>query len=285
MAECVAEAIGGYDLHTHSVISDGTTSPTEIASEAARLGLEGFSLTDHDTIVGWPEARSAAEKHGIEFVPGIEITTTYEHRSRHLLAYGIDPQAEALFSELDRVRDARHSRAKQMVALISEDFQISWEKVLGDDGTVTMGRPHIADALVEAGYFPDRSTVFAEILHPRSRYYIPTYALETVEAIRLVRAAGGLPVLAHPAAVRQRTPVSVDAVTRLAAAGLWGIELAHPENRPDWIPPLRDSATRLGLEVTGASDFHGDGKPNRLGECRTDKSVVDRMRALVATPR
>lgn len=285
MAGCVAEAIGGYDLHTHSVISDGTTRPAEIAAEAANRGLNGFSLTDHDTILGWDEARDAAAEHGIEFVPGIEITTTHDHRSRHLLAYGIDPNAEELFAALGKVRSARHTRAKLMVDLLAADFSISWQDVLGDDGTVTVGRPHIADALVEAGYFTDRSTVFEEILHPRSRYYVPTFALDTVDAIALVRQAGGLPVLAHPAALRQRLPVSQAAIRILAHAGLWGIELAHPENRADWIPPLREVALELGLEITGSSDYHGEGKPNRLGECRTETTVVDRLRALVATPR
>lgn len=279
------EVTGGYDLHTHSVISDGTTRPSEIAAEAAALGLEGFALTDHDTISGWDEARDAASDLGLDFLPGIEVTTTHEHRSRHLLGYGIDPNFEELFVELDRVRNARDARARHMVDLLSKDFSISWEKVMSDASTITVGRPHIADALVNAGYFVDRSTVFNEILHPRSPYYVPTYALDTVEAIKLVRAAGGLSVLAHPAALRQRKPVSAHTVRQLTNAGLWGIELEHPENRPDWIPELRKAATELGLETTGASDYHGIGKPNRLGECRTDRAVVERMRALVATPR
>lgn len=275
----------GYDLHTHSLISDGTTRPAEIAAEAAALGLAGFSLTDHDTIDGWDEARAAAAEGGIDFVPGIEITTKYDWKSRHLLGYGIDPAAGELFAALARVREARLGRAREMVQLLAHDYRLTWDDVVGEFEATTVGRPHIADALVTAGYFVDRSAAFADVLHPRSKYYVPTYALDTVDAIGLVRAAGGFPVLAHPVAERQRTPTPVDAVRAFARAGLGGIELNHPENRVDWLPPLREAADELGLKVTGASDYHGAGKPNRLGERTTPAETVERIRAGIATPR
>ncbi|MGO2139081.1 MAG: PHP domain-containing protein [Leucobacter sp.] len=275
----------GYDLHTHSLISDGTTRPAEIAAEAAALGLAGFSLTDHDTIDGWDEARAAAAEGGIDFVPGIEITTKYDWKSRHLLGYGIDPAAGELFAALARVREARLGRAREMVQLLAHDYRLTWDDVVGEFEATTVGRPHIADALVTAGYFVDRSAAFADVLHPRSKYYVPTYALDTVDAIGLVRAAGGFPVLAHPVAERQRTPTPVDAVRAFARAGLGGIELNHPENREDWLPPLREAADELGLTVTGASDYHGAGKPNRLGERTTPAETVERIRAGIATPR
>ncbi|MFC5338604.1 PHP domain-containing protein [Leucobacter denitrificans] len=284
MTSSAVELSGGYDLHTHSLISDGTTRPAEIAAEAAALGLEGFSLTDHDTIEGWDEARTAARAHGIDFLPGIEVTTRHNWKSRHLLGYGVDPRADELFEGLQRVRDARFTRARRMVELLAADFDISWEYVMGSTETIAVGRPHIADALVEAGYFADRSQVFAEVLHPRSPYYVPTYALEMPDAIALVRRAGGLPVLAHPVAVRQSTPVTPAIVRELVEAGLWGIELEHPENREDWLPPLRKVAAELGLEVTASSDYHGEGKPNRLGEKRSSRDLVERIRSQVATP-
>ena len=275
----------GYDLHTHSSISDGTTRPAEIAAAAAGIGLAGFALTDHDTIDGWDEAREAAAAHGLGFLPGIEVTTKHGHRSRHLLGYGIDPAAGELFTALARVREARLGRAREMVELLGADYALSWDDVVGESEAATIGRPHIADALVAAGYFADRSAAFAEILHPRSRYYVPTYALEMTDAIALVRAAGGLPVLAHPVAERQRTPTQPEAVREFASAGLAGIELEHPENRVDWLPPLREVAAELDLIVTGSSDFHGAGKPNRLGEFTTPVATVERIRAAVATPR
>ncbi|MBL3698345.1 PHP domain-containing protein [Leucobacter luti] len=274
----------GYDLHTHSVHSDGTTRPAEIAAEAAAIGLAGFALTDHDTIGGWAEARAAAAAARVEFIPGIEITSQHRGRSRHLLGYGIDPAAGELFAALDVVRAARLDRAREMVRRVSRDYAIRWEDVVGEEDARTVGRPHIADALVASGYFADRTTVFERVLHPRSEYYIGTYAIETDDAIRMVRAAGGRAVLAHPAATRQRRPVNATELSELATAGLWGVELDHPENRPEWLPPLVAAVAQLSLETTGASDYHGAGKANRLGERRTLAAVVARLRAGLTTP-
>ncbi len=275
----------GFDLHTHSVHSDGTTSPSEIVAAAAAIGLPGFALTDHDTISGWDEARDAATARGIDFLPGMEITTEHDGRSRHLLAYGIDPAAGELFAALALVRSARLERAREMVRRVSRDYRISWDDVVGAEDARTVGRPHIADALVAAGYFADRGMAFERVLFPGSPYYLGTYAIATRDAIRMVRAAGGRAVLAHPAALRQRRPVRPEELAALAAEGLWGVELEHPEHREDWVPPLREAAERLGLAATGASDFHGAGKPNELGECTTPESVVARLRDGLATPR
>ncbi|MFV0433732.1 MAG: PHP domain-containing protein [Leucobacter sp.] len=274
----------GFDLHTHSVFSDGTTRPGTIAREAAELGLAGFALTDHDTVGGWDEAREGARAAGIELLPGIEITTKHAGRSRHLLGYGIEPESDELLAALAEVRESRLTRAREMVRRLSAHYAITWEAVVGEEDARTVGRPHIADALVAGGYFADRSTVFAETLHPASPYYLGTHAIETAEAIRLVRAAGGVAVLAHPVALRQRRPTSVAELRQLAAAGLWGVELDHPENRVDWLPPLETAAAELGLAVTGSSDYHGAGKPNRLGERTTPVAVVERLRELVAVP-
>ncbi|MBC9944497.1 PHP domain-containing protein [Leucobacter sp. cx-328] len=275
----------GFDLHTHSVFSDGTTRPSEIAADVAALGLSGFALTDHDTIDGWEEAREAAAMHGIDFLPGIEITTKFAGRSPHLLGYGISPDDDELFDALAVVRRARLTRASKMVDLIKKDFAITWEDVLGSEDARTVGRPHIADALVRAGYFVDRSAVFAELLYPGSPYYIGTLAMDTAEAIRLVREAGGVPVIAHPAANRQSEAIPLADLAALAAAGLWGIELDHPENRAEWIPELRVGSAEIGLIPTGSSDFHGAGKPNRLGDFTTPETTVAAIRKMTATPR
>ena len=285
-----------YDLHTHSVHSDGTTTPAEIAREAAELGLAGFALTDHDTTRGWSEAREAAEELGIEFLPGMEITTRDEGRSTHLLAYGLDPAHGELADALATVRAARLERAREMVRLLGADFEIDWPAVVGDleerlaqdlesPHDRTFGRPHIADALVAAGYSPSRTEAFAGVLGPGSPYYLPTYAIETADAIRMVRAAGGVPVLAHPAAGRHSRPVDPAALERFALAGLWGLELEHPENRPDWLPGLRSLADEHGLRITGASDYHGAGKANRLGERTSPAEIWSDIRALAAVPR
>lgn len=274
-----------YDLHTHSVRSDGTTTPAEIAEEAASIGLAGFALTDHDTVEGWAEARAAAAESGIDFLPGMEITTRDAGRSTHLLAYGIDPEAPELMAALARVREARVGRAREMVGLLSADYAIDWASVLEDGDDRTVGRPHIADALVTAGYFLDRTAAFADVLRPGSPYYLPTYAIETEDAIRMVRDAGGVPVLAHPAAGRHSRAVDTGALQRFVDAGLWGIELEHPENRAEWLPQLAELASRHGLHATGASDYHGAGKANRLGECTSSAETWQAIRALAAVKR
>lgn len=277
-----------YDLHTHSSVSDGTTTPTEIASEVLSAGLAGFSLTDHDTTDGWDEARTAATQFGVDFLPGLEMTTNFRGRSIHLLGYGVDSRDERLREELTTLVNSRHERAKIMIERLRRDFLLDWDSVLepvAARGRITVGRPHLADALVGAGFFATRSEVFEGVLSTRSQYYVPTYATETSAAIALVREAGGFPVLAHPAAFRMRKPVDASAIELFAAQGLGGIELRHPENREDWLPPIREVAERQGLLVTGSSDYHGVGKPNRLGEQSSPASAVETIRAQVASPR
>jgi len=283
-----------FDLHTHSALSDGTTSPSDIAHEAREVGLAGFALTDHDSIAGWDEARDAAHAVGLEFLPGMEVTTQHGYRSTHLLAYGLDLSRGGLARALTRVRESRVRRAEEMVRLLSDDFDIDWETVFGspeegaegerEPATRVVGRPHIADALVEGGYFSDRSAAFASVLRPGSPYYLPTYAIETTGAISMVREAGGVPVLAHPAAGRHSHPLDPSALKRFVDAGLWGIELDHPENRTEWLPELEDLAHRFGLQVTGASDYHGEGKPNRLGERSSDRALWEAIRSEAAIP-
>ena len=271
-----------YDLHTHSLHSDGTTAPAEIAVEAASVGLAGFSLTDHDTVEGWNGARAAAAAAGVDFLPGMEITTKHDYRSTHLLAYGFEPTAPELTAALARVRHSRHGRAREMVTRLAADFDIDWHSIIEGGEDRTLGRPHIADALVGAGYYADRGAAFDDVLHPRSPYYVPTYAIETEDAIRMVLQAGGVPVLAHPAAGRMSRPVDLSALERFVEAGLWGIELDHPENREDWLPPLASFAASHGLHVTGASDYHGAGKANRLGERTSSVETWQAIRGLAA---
>lgn len=277
---------GRYDLHTHSYLSDGTTSPTEIAEEVARAGLTGFALTDHDTTEGWNEAREASARLGLDFIPGVEITTKRHGFSVHLLAYGIDPENGALLAELTRTQMSRLTRAETMVERLSADYDINWGEVSAViEPGATLGRPHIADALVNKGHFADRGHAFQEVLHPASPYYVHTYAMDTADAVALVNEAGGVAVLAHPAALRQKRAVPLEEMTLMHAVGLWGVELDHPENSEDWLPELRLHAAKLGLEVTGSSDFHGAGKVNRIADRTTGLEVVERMRERVVTKR
>ena len=263
------------DLHTHSNASDGTESPGGVVESAAAAGLDVVALTDHDTTAGWDEAAEAAERTGVALVRGTEVSARSAGISVHLLSYLHDPAHPALVAQNDEVRLARSERARTMVRLLGRDFDVTWDDVLAqtEPGT-TIGRPHIADALVHAGYAPDRSAAFASILRTGSDYYVPHYAPDALDAIRAVRAAGGVPVFAHPGADVRGRVVGDEVIEEMAAAGLLGLEVHHRDNGPEQQRRLTMMARSLDLFVTGSSDYHGAGKPNRLGENTTDPAVL-----------
>ncbi|ACZ22681.1 predicted metal-dependent phosphoesterase, PHP family [Sanguibacter keddieii DSM 10542] len=263
------------DLHTHSNASDGTESPAGVVGSAAAAGLDVVALTDHDTTAGWDEAAEAALRSGVALVRGTEVSARSAGISVHLLSYLHDPTHPALVAQNDEVRLARSDRARTMVRLLGRDFDVTWDDVLAqtEPGT-TIGRPHIADALVHAGYAPDRSAAFATILRTGSDYYVPHYAPDALDAIRAVRAAGGVPVFAHPGADGRGRVVGDEVIEEMAAAGLLGLEVQHRDNGPEQQRRLTMMARSLDLFVTGSSDYHGAGKPNRLGENTTDPAVL-----------
>ncbi|UTT66817.1 PHP domain-containing protein [Janibacter sp. CX7] len=270
------------DLHTHSARSDGTDAPGELVRQAAGAGLTTVALTDHDTTVGWEEAAQAAAEHGVALVRGAELSTRHQGRSVHLLAYLFDPQDAALAEEMRRMRDDRVPRLQRIVEYMAADgFDITWDDVLAQaDGPASLGRPHLADALVAKGLAPDRNAVFADWLHNGSRYYEAHYAVGTEEAVRLVRAAGGVPVVAHPFAAKRQRSLDADDVARLVDAGLLGLEADHRDHDDAGRRLARELAAEHDLLVTGSSDFHGDGKTNRLGENTTDPEVLARLESL-----
>ena len=268
------------DLHTHSIASDGTETPADVARSAKAAGLDVFALTDHDTTAGWQEAGDTAVELGLAFVPGMEITcTTSNGVSVHMLSYLHDPTYEPLWNAVESSRSGRLSRAKRMVELLSADYDISWDDVLRHVGTdATVGRPHIADALVELGIISNRSAAFSDILSGRSPYYVRHTTMDPVEAIKLVRAAGGVPVCAHPMApTRGRIPTPAD-FTAMIDAGLAGLEVAHRDNPDETRAILMQMAADHDLIVTGSSDYHGKGKPNLLGENSTSVQSLTRIR-------
>ncbi|GIT79537.1 metal-dependent phosphoesterase [Leifsonia sp. LS1] len=269
---------GPVDLHTHSSVSDGTETPAELVRAAAAAGLGTVALTDHDSTAGWADAAAAGADVGVTVIPGMELSTRIEFASVHMLGYLFDPADPALVAETQRIRDGRMRRAEDMVRRIAEDYDITWADVMAQatEGA-TVGRPHIADALVARGLAEDRSAAFAGILHWRSGYFQPHYAPDPLTGVRLIRAAGGIPVLAHPATGGRSRVIPEDRLRRLVDAGLFGLEVDHRENTEDGKARLRELAARYGLAITGSSDYHGAGKPNRLGENTTDPAVLDRM--------
>lgn len=279
------------DLHTHSTASDGTEPPAVVIAQAVAAGLDVVALTDHDTTMGWDEAADAARHHGIRLVPGIEVSCSRFHQSIHLLAYLPDPTNPDLVDELERARHSRNTRLDAMVAKMAADgIPVTIEEVRAQvEPGATPGRPHIADALVASGVVAHRDEAFARWLGGRSPYYVEHYAPDPVRAVEIVRAAGGVPVIAHPRSVNRGRVVSDALIEELAAAGLAGLEVDHRDHTPDAVAHLDDLARALGLVATGSSDYHGTGKLNRIGEHTTAPQVLEAIEemgngAAVVTP-
>ena len=269
------------DLHAHSNASDGTQSPAQVVSAAAEAGLDVFALTDHDTTAGWAEAAVAAEQNGIALVRGIEVSCRHDDISIHLLGYLQDPAAPGLLGEVECSRESRQTRAQRIVELLSRDLPLSWDDILQHvEPEATIGRPHIADTLVAKGIVGSREDAFAVYLHDGSPYYISHYAPDAVMAVRLVKEAGGVAVMAHPfASVRGRV-VDDSVIEAMAAAGMAGLEVHHRDHNADQVRHGLELAGSLGLFVTGSSDYHGAGKPNLLGENTTDLVVLQQIESL-----
>ncbi|ARX86254.1 MULTISPECIES: PHP domain-containing protein [Streptomyces] len=265
------------DLHTHSTASDGTDTPTELVRNAAAAGLDVVALTDHDSTRGHAEA-IAALPPGLTLVTGAELSCRLDGVGMHMLAYLFDPEEPDLARERELVRDDRVPRAKAMVGKLQElGVPVTWEQVARIAGDGSVGRPHVAEALVELGVVPDVSAAFTpEWLADGGRAYAEKHELDPFDAIRLVKAAGGVTVFAHPAAAQRGKVVPESAIAELAAAGLDGIEVDHPEQlayAPESGPRLRGLAADLGLLVTGSSDYHGTRKTCVLGEYTTDPEI------------
>lgn len=263
------------DLHTHSNESDGTESPAQLIESARAAGLDIVALTDHDRTAGWAPAAERAVELGLGFVPGIEISCEVDHRSLHLLGYLIDPAHHELVQELEKARSSRQTRAQRMVDKLAPDTGLTWADVQRQvrPGT-TIGRPHIADALVATGVVPDRATAFDLYLHGDSKYHVSHYAVDPVRGVELVLAAGGVPVLAHPFGHVTGRVVGDQTVEAMVEAGLVGIEVDHRDQDDAERARAASVAQRFGLIPTGSSDYHGSGKPNRLGENTTSRESL-----------
>ncbi|WP_328669084.1 PHP domain-containing protein [Streptomyces sp. NBC_00322] len=262
------------DLHTHSTASDGTDTPAELVRNAATAGLDVVALTDHDTTRGHAEA-IAALPEGMTLVTGAELSCRIDGVSLHLLAYLFDADEPDLLRERELVRDDRVPRAQAMVAKLQElGVPVEWSQVARIAGEGSVGRPHIASALVELGVVPTVSDAFTtEWIADGGRAHITKHELDPFTAIRLVKAAGGVTVFAHPLAVKRGRTVPESAMAELAAAGLDGIEIDHIDHDEASRARLRSLAADLGLLGTGSSDYHGSRKTCRLGEFTTDPEI------------
>ncbi|MFF3395583.1 PHP domain-containing protein [Streptomyces sp. NPDC002669] len=262
------------DLHTHSTASDGTDTPAELVHNAAAAGLDVVALTDHDTVRGHAEA-VAALPDGLTLVTGAELSCRLDGVGLHMLAYLFDPDEPELARERELVRDDRVPRARTMVGKLQQlGVPVEWERVASIAGDGSVGRPHIATALVELGVVETVSDAFTpQWLADGGRAHAQKHELDPFDAIRLVKAAGGVTVFAHPAAVKRGRVLPESSIARLAAAGLDGIEVDHMDHDGPTRARLRDLARELGLLTTGSSDYHGSRKTVGLGEYTTDPEI------------
>jgi len=271
------------DLHVHSTASDGTDPPAEVMRRAARAGLDVVALTDHDTVAGHAEARAAAGP--VTLLPGMELSCRLDGRSLHMLAYLFDADQPELAAELARIRDDRVLRARAMVdKLAGLGVDVSWGQVAAIAGQAVVGRPHIARAMADSGAIASPREAFTrDWIADGGRAYVGRYALDPVRAIDLVRAAGGVTVLAHPRAGRD-TWVTNEQITRLAAVGLAGLEVFHPDQSEAERARLIALAHDLALVPTGGSDDHGSLTDYRLGGETTSAEAYQDLLSRVPRP-
>ncbi len=274
--------MAGFDLHTHSVCSDGATTVEDNVRRAVALGLDGLGVTDHDTTAGFAAAMAEAEGTDLELVLGTEFSAEHAGVSVHLLGYWIDPAYEPLVAELERLRDERTDRARRIVGRFQElGIDITFDRVAELAGAAPIGRPHLAQAVVETGAASSTREVFDRYLADGGPAYVEKHAVTPVRAVELLVAACGVAVLAHPGLYGRRDGaegIPVELVEEMVAAGLAGIEAEHPDHTPEHTRRYRDVAVGLGLEVTAGSDHHGEGELDRLGAATTPREVVERLR-------
>ena len=261
----------GYDLHSHSDRSDGTLSPTEEMRLAASRDLTGVALTDHDTFEGLEEAAAAAEELGLDFVPGIEFSAEHDGASLHILGYWVDPADPDVDAELLRLTATRDRRGELIVDRLRElGFDITIERVRELAGGQAIARPHIAAAMVEAGIVTEEKEAFERYISDDGLAYVPKHALAPLDALRLIAAAGGVCVLAHPGMWRGTDTVPDALIEEMAAGGMVGVEVHHPDHDDVMRAKYAAIAERLGLVPLSSSDCHGDRFGRRMGQERTD---------------
>ena len=275
------------DLHTHTTASDGTDSPFALVKKALATGVTTLGITDHDSTAGWAEAVTAIQPQ-IQLVLGAEISClTTDGISVHMLGLLFDGEDEQIQQMLSDSRDTRLPRMRKMVALLQADgFDISLEDVYeAAPDQATIGRPHLADALVAKKIVATRDEAFADLLHNESKYYVTHAAPTPADAIARIKSAGGVAVIAHPFASRRGQILTADSFQDLVAAGLDGIEVHHRDQNAAEQQVLIEIARELHLVTTGASDYHGTGKLNAMAENTTHPAQWEALEARASARR
>jgi 3',5'-nucleoside bisphosphate phosphatase len=272
------------DLHAHSNRSDGTFTPTELVRLAAARELDVVALTDHDTTDGLGEASAEGLRSGVDVVPGVEFSAEFDHASVHVLCYWMDVEDERLQAELRRLREDRYRRGELMVERLRElGVPIEFERVREIAGRATIVRPHVAQAMVESGVVETEKEAFERYIGDGRPGHVAKHALDPVDAVGLIRAAGGVCVLAHPGMWGDRSSIPEALIARMADAGMRGLEVEHPDHTPEARDHYRRLAAELGLLATGGSDCHGVRyDPVRLGTSLCDPDAFEALRAVVS---
>jgi hypothetical protein len=271
--------MAGYDLHTHSDRSDGTLSPAGVMRLAAERDLAGVALTDHDTFDGLEEAAARAAELQLELVPGIEFSAEYEGASLHILGYWVDQDDPGIERELLRLTATRSRRGELMVEKLRDlGFDVSFDRVRALAGGQTIARPHVAQAMVEAGIVATEKEAFERYISDGGPAYVPKHALHPLEALRLIGAARGVCVLAHPGMWKGNGRVPDELIEQMAAGGMVGLEVWHPDHDEEMRRTYAGMAERLGLVATSASDCHGERFGFRLGSERTDEESFEELK-------
>ncbi len=261
------------ELHAHTTYSDGTLSPAELVELAVERGLFALAVTDHDSVEGIAEAQAAASDR-LEVVPGIEVSSTLGGHDVHVLGYFVDPAHAPLLTRLRRFREERRERALAILDRLAElGLPVPADEVFAAAGPGVVGRPHIAHALMRAGHVPSLDVAFQRLLGSRGSAFVPRPAFASIEAVRMIRDAGGVAVLAHPGVLPRRF------VEQLVDAGLGGLEVWHPQHG---VPAQRtwlETARELDLVASGGSDFHDPNRSVGMGEMNVPESVLGALRS------
>lgn len=266
------------DLHTHSHFSDGSDSPTHLVTLAAKAGCSAIALTDHDTVRGVPEARTAAEQHGLELIAGVELSCHTEKRTVHILGYFLDIDDARLQERLESQRTLRDERNVQLVAQLNGlGLAITIDEVLELAGEESVGRPHVAAALLARRYVASIDEAFRRFLIEGTPGFVARRELSVEEGIRWITEAGGVASLAHPIMLQRSTHFHIEEeLAQLKAAGLHGIECHYGRYDPAQRRLLVKAANRWNLVATGGSDYHGTYKPDlSVGTGRGDLHVPE----------
>lgn len=267
------------DLHLHTTYSDGSFSPTEVLQFAQEAGVSTLAITDHDIVDGLPEAFTAGETLGIEVIPGIELSSRFEGRETHILGYFFDWKDSTLQTRLTKQRASRNQRNPRVVEKLNQlGLELSYEEVKAKAGTGSIGRPHIAEVLVDKGHVKSTKEAFDRYLAEGGPAYVARELPDSSEVIRWIREAGGVAVLAHPNWTKQKGQELQTLCRTLKEAGLMGIEVFYSTHTKRQTSEYLELARTLDLLMTGGSDFHGTAKPGiQVGKGRGDLKVTEKL--------